>query len=314
MKATSNGRRLLPERGNFNNPDVLVRSWYPVARSREVKKGKVRSFDLSSRRISLYRNGAGVIHALDARCPHLGADLGHGSVVGDVVRCAFHGWQFGPDGRCLRAPGLEPAPPRRTRSYPVEERWGFVWLFNGPRPTFGLPGTPPGLRAVRLPSRTIRCHPHLVIANGLDATHFEALHEMEFTDPPRLVVEDEFRISLKLRGRPRSVLARRLVGGADISARFTTMGASLAWSSVLQPVRFHVLFSARPSPEGFSEPAVVAFLPRRADLALRATALMYILLRDDDKILDGIRFHPGYTGNDAALETFAGAVDAMEVW
>ena len=314
MKATSNGRRLLPERGNFNNPDVLVRSWYPVARSREVKKGKVRSFDLSSRRISLYRNGAGVIHALDARCPHLGADLGHGSVVGDVVRCAFHGWQFGPDGRCLRAPGLEPAPPRRTRSYPVEERWGFVWLFNGPRPTFGLPGTPPGLRAVRLPSRTIQCHPHLVIANGLDATHFEALHEMEFTDPPRLVVEDEFRISLKLRGRPRSVLARRLVGGADISARFTTMGASLAWSSVLQPVRFHVLFSARPSPEGFSEPAVVAFLPRRADLALRATALMYILLRDDDKILDGIRFHPGYTENDAALETFAGAVDAMKVW
>jgi hypothetical protein len=177
-----------------------------------------------------------------------------------------------------------------------------------------LPGTPPGLRAVRLPSRTIRCHPHLVIANGLDATHFEALHGMEFTDPPRLVVEDEFRISLKLRGRPRSVLARRLVGGADISARFTTMGASLAWSSVLQPVRFHVLFSARPSPEGFSEPAVVAFLPRRADLALRASALMYILLRDDDRILDGITFHPGYTENDAALETFADAVDAMEVW
>jgi hypothetical protein len=58
----------------------------------------------------------------------------------------------------------------------------------------------------------------------------------------------------------------------------------------------------------------VAFLPRRADLALRATALMYILLRDDDRILDGIRFHPGYTENDAALETFADAVDAMEVW
>jgi hypothetical protein len=137
---------------------------------------------------------------------------------------------------------------------------------------------------------------------------------MEFTTPPRLVVDDEFRISLKLYGRPRSALARRLVGGAQVSARFTTMGASLAWSTVFEPVRFHVLFSARPSPEGFCEPAVVAFLPRRADLALRATALMYALLRDDDKILDGIRFHPGYTENDAALETFAKAVDAMEVW
>jgi hypothetical protein len=47
---------------------------------------------------------------------------------------------------------------------------------------------------------------------------------------------------------------------------------------------------------------------------LRATALMYTLLRDDDRILDGIRFHPGYTANDAGLETFARAVDAMEVW
>jgi phenylpropionate dioxygenase-like ring-hydroxylating dioxygenase large terminal subunit len=313
MRATDKGRHLAPARGNFNNPNVLVRSWYPIARTSEVKKGKVRSFDLADRRVALYRNGAGTIHALDARCPHLGADLGHGSVVGDGVRCAFHGWQFGPDGGCRHAPGLMPAPQRRTRSYPVEEKWGFVWLFNGPLPLFELPATPPGLRTVRLPSRTIRCHPHLVIGNGLDATHFEVLHGMEFTAPPRLTVEDGVRIALDLQGRPRSALARRLIGSAQVSARFTTIGASLAWSTVFEPVRFHVLFSARPSPEGFCEPAVVAFLPRRADLAMRATALMYILLRDDDKILDGLRFHSGYTQNDAALETFASAVDAMEV-
>ena len=314
MRATDKGRHLAPVWGNFNNPNVLVRSWYPIARTSEVKKGKVRSFDLANRRVALYRNGTGTIHALDSRCPHLGADLGHGSVVGDGVRCAFHGWQFGPDGVCRHAADPVPAPPRRTRSYPVEERWGFVWLFNGPRPLFGLPGTPRGLRAVRLPSRTIRCHPHLVLANGLDATHFEVLHGVEFTSPPRIVVDDGFRISLELNGRPRSALARRLAGGAKVSASFTTIGASLAWTTVFEPVRFHVLFSARPSPEGFCEPVVVAFLPRRADLALRATALMYTLLRDDDRILDGIRFHPGYTANDAGLETFARAVDAMEVW
>jgi len=33
-----------------------------------------------------------------------------------------------------------------------------------------------------------------------------------------------------------------------------------------------------------------------------------------DTVLDGIQFHPGYTENDAALETFARAVDGMEVW
>lgn len=311
--ATSNGSRLTPEQSNFHNPGVLVQSWYAIARSREVKMGRLRSFDLSNRRIALYRGGARTVHALDARCPHLGADLSHGSVTENGVRCAFHGWRIGSDGRCKHAPGLEYVPQRGVRSYPVAERWGFVWLFNGPRPLFELPATPDRLRSVRLPSRTIRCHPHLVVGNGLDATHFETLHDVEFTSAPRLVVEDRFRISLEMRGRPRRTYLRRLVAG-EMYARFTTIGASLAWAEVFEPVRFAVLFSARPTPEGFCEPAVVAFLPRRADLALRATTLMYTLLRDDDTLLDGIRFHPGYTENDAALETFARAVDGMEVW
>ena len=88
-------------------------------------------------------------------------------------------------------------------------------------------------------------------------------------------------------------------------ASFTTLGASLAWAEVLEPVYFCTLFSALPTPEGFCEPAVGAFLPRRPDLALRATALMYTLLRDDDKVLNDIRFRPGYTEQDAAFETFA---------
>ena len=181
------------QRRVFNNPDVVARSWYPVARSRQIKRGKVRSFNVLNRRIALYRDASGRIHVLDARCPHLGADLGRGTVEGDSLRCAFHGWGFGPDGHCRHAPGLEDVPKRRMRAYLVEERWGIAWLFNGPEPLFALPQTPKGLRVARLPSRTIRCHPHLVVANGLDSTHFEALHGMDFSEPPRLTVHDGFR-------------------------------------------------------------------------------------------------------------------------
>ena len=244
--ATSNGSRLTPEQSNFHNPGVLVQSWYAIARSREVKMGRLRSFDLSNRRIALYRGGARTVHALDARCPHLGADLSHGSVTENGVRCAFHGWRIGSDGRCKHAPGLEYVPQRGVRSYPVAERWGFVWLFNGPRPLFELPATPDRLRSVRLPSRTIRCHPHLVVGNGLDATHFETLHDVEFTSAPRLVVEDRFRISLEMRGRPRRTYLRRLVAG-EMYARFTTIGASLAWAEVFEPVRSIVTRFASPS-------------------------------------------------------------------
>lgn len=320
VEATTNGaartRPTKQRRRVFNNPAVVARSWYPVARSRQVKPGKVRSFEVLNRRIALYRDAFGTLRALDARCPHLGADLGHGSVEGDGLQCTFHGWGFGPDGRCRHAPGLDVAPPRRVRAYPVEERWGFVWLFNGPEPLFPLPETPGGLRPTRLPSRTIRCHPHLVVANGLDATHFEALHGMDFSEPPRLTVHDGVRISLHLKGRPRSPRLRALTGSGnrDVVASFTTLGASLAWAEVLEPVYFCTLFSALPTPEGHCEPAVVAFLPRRPDLALRATSLMYTLLRDDDKVLNDIQFLPGYTERDAAFETFARAVDAMETW
>jgi hypothetical protein len=56
------------------------------------------------------------------------------------------------------------------------ERWGFVWVFNGPTPRFDLPSTEPGIqwRAFALPPQTIRCHPHLVLANGLDLTSHRA--------------------------------------------------------------------------------------------------------------------------------------------
>ena len=42
---------------------------------------------------------------MDAYCPHLGAHLGHGGrVEGGAVRCPFHAWLWGGDGRCLEVP------------------------------------------------------------------------------------------------------------------------------------------------------------------------------------------------------------------
>ena len=80
---TSETRGRYTGRANFNNPAVVVQSWYVAGRSESLPRGKVRSFDLGNRRIAVYRDTAGVLHALDARCPHLGADLGHGRVVGN---------------------------------------------------------------------------------------------------------------------------------------------------------------------------------------------------------------------------------------
>ena len=80
--APANGRSL-PAQTRFNNPNVVVQSWYVAARSADVRPGQVKSFNLLNRRITLFRDEKRASHAVDARCPHLGADLGHGRMNGD---------------------------------------------------------------------------------------------------------------------------------------------------------------------------------------------------------------------------------------
>ena len=299
----------------FADPAQVTQSWFVVATSKAVRPGTVRSFDALGRRFALYRTEAGSLHALDASCPHLGADLGEGRVVDDTVQCAFHGWRLGPDGTCRHAPGLAAPPDRCVRSYPVQERWGLVWLFNGERPLFDLPGPPPEarVRVVRPPSQTIRCHPHLVVANGLDTGHFQALHGMRLTDEPTLMVEPPYRVAVGLRGHPRSPTLRRLTGTmkADIEATFSTLGGHLAWLEVAAPMRFWVLFTARPTPEGCAT-QVVLFLPRGL-AALRAFATLYLFLHDDRRILDTLDFRPDFVETDAPMAAFARLTNQLPV-
>lgn len=305
----------------FANPALVSRSWFPILRSCHLAPRGVRRVELARRRLVAYRDGTGAAHVLDARCPHLGADLAQGSVDGDGLRCAFHGWCFGPDGRCRDAPG-HPAPPdRRTRAYPVAERWGLVWLFNGPEPLFPLPDVPDvpdGARAfaVRLPSQRIRSHPHLVLGNGLDVSHYEHLHGMRLTGPAQ-VTTGPFGVTVALRGRPASRLWQILSGStsSDIEASFTTVGGSLAWASVRSPLRFDVLFSGRPHADGGCLTQTIFFLRRRPGAEwVRALGLMLTLLHDDRRVLERLEFRPAFTDADGPLRAYARVVDGLGTW
>jgi len=302
----------------FANPGATARSWYPALRSRTLRRGQIHSFDLRDRQLAIYRDCDGKPHAIDARCPHLGADLSLGTVTGTSVRCAFHGWCFGADGRCEHAPASPTPPTRRVRVYPCEERWGLVWMFNGPSATFPLPSPEPDRRwwSLTLPPQRVRCHPHLVLANGLDITHYETLHDMVFTQPPDLEV-GAHEVSVTMRGRPRSAFWRFVAGAhrGDVVARFSTIGGSLAWTTVLSPVRFHVLFSGRPDREGHCVTRTVMLFPRvlHAD-CLRAVGLMAMLLHDDRRVLDSIDFRPDFYAGDEPLRAFARVVDSLGAW
>ena len=48
-----------------------------------------------------FRATDGSVGLVSPRCPHRGADLFFGRNEEGGIRCAYHGWKFATDGRCL---------------------------------------------------------------------------------------------------------------------------------------------------------------------------------------------------------------------
>ncbi len=143
------------------------------------------------RRLVAFRTASGRFAVLDAHCAHLGADLGGGCVVGESIRCPFHNWEYGTDGRCTRIPITTSIPiTARQASYPVVERHGFVFVFNGPKPLFDLPFFDEVDENDLTPARpfgaVLACPWYMVGSNSFDVQHFRAAHDRRLASEPRV--------------------------------------------------------------------------------------------------------------------------------
>src|SRR5262245_11549891 len=117
--------------------DPLTRNpigWFAVGTSRELAPGTAVAVDAHGKELVLFRTERGKVGVLDAYCPHLGTHLGHGGTVdGECVRCPFHRWAFGADGRCTDIPYAKKVPPAaRTAAYDVVERNGVILAWFHP--------------------------------------------------------------------------------------------------------------------------------------------------------------------------------------
>lgn len=112
--------------------------WYPVAFSHEVAD-KPFPARLLDERLVIYRVGNTIAAARDL-CLHRGVPLSMGTIEGDHLVCAYHGLRYDGDGRCVCVPahpGAAIPPKLRLQSYPVQERYGLVWvrlIDDGPKP------------------------------------------------------------------------------------------------------------------------------------------------------------------------------------
>lgn len=163
-------------------------SWYVFCRSSDLARGPY-SRDFLGERLVAYRTSSGKVIVMDARCSHLGSDLGAGRIVADGLRCPFHDWEYGCDGVCRRIPAQDEIPAfARQRCYPAEERHGLVFLFNAPQPLFPLPFfagvSPEELIRSRPFGTVLDCPWYVSGANAFDLQHFRAAHDRRLVEEP----------------------------------------------------------------------------------------------------------------------------------
>lgn len=313
----------------FNNPDVLPSSWYAVLPSSAVKRGQVKKTTLLDRPIAIFRGENNEVYAVDGRCPHLGADLSRGCVIGNNLQCEFHHWVFNGQGQCEKIPSQKFIPPSaKTFAYPVQERYGFIWLYNGPKPAFPIPffeqWDHAQLKAFRLPQIVFKCHSHIAACNGLDIEHMRSLHNMKFIEEPVLTQLDFYRIQVKynMAFGGKSVMDKivRACLGESFILNFTTWGGNMAMGEVAHK-HFPILmiFNHVPHSGGGTKCNSFFFLPKEKSffgepnyfkLPFLLLIMNHFLVADMD-LFNTIRFWPRLIEKDEPLRLFIQQVNQM---
>nr|MDP9114058.1 Rieske 2Fe-2S domain-containing protein [Acidobacteriota bacterium] len=113
------------------NGKYLRRFWYPVSRVADLQPGRAIVVKLLSEKFTLYRGETGEFHLTEFSCPHRQTQLSVGYVEGDSIRCLYHGWKFGADGKCIERPADGSSGNIKIRAYPTREYLGLVYVFIG---------------------------------------------------------------------------------------------------------------------------------------------------------------------------------------
>jgi 3-ketosteroid 9alpha-monooxygenase subunit A len=168
----------------------FARGWFIVATSQELTREEPLRLVYFDRKMVAFRSPDGTAHVLDGICPHMAAEIGVDGIVDEGgVRCPYHHWRYGPDGRCNHIPYSDSIPPQaKVHSYPVREVNGAILIWNDPEfgePDYEVPviaelddpqWVPWDLLRIDVPTT-----PREIVDNIADYGHFEPTHHCKPT-------------------------------------------------------------------------------------------------------------------------------------
>jgi phenylpropionate dioxygenase-like ring-hydroxylating dioxygenase large terminal subunit len=185
---------------------TMRRFWHPVMYGRDLVDEPRQAF-LLGEQLVLVRFSDGIRVFRDI-CVHRGTALSLGWIDDDKLVCAYHGWTYGPDGRCVRIPARhgDTIPSRaRLTGFPAEERDGLIWVCLEPEPLMPPPSFPefsdPAYRVVAGPVYDWACSAPRRLENFVDFAHFAWVHEgiLGTRDHPEVPEHDVWRAGPELR-------------------------------------------------------------------------------------------------------------------
>jgi vanillate O-demethylase monooxygenase subunit len=174
-----------------NAPDLaaaLACFWHPVCTLEELTEARPSGrgplpVTLLDQRLAVAIGDDGPFVLRD-RCIHRSTALSVGEVDGTGLRCAYHGWRFGPDGRCDDIPSMPDGPvPSRARvdAFRAAIAHGLVWVLLDDRLDPPVPACPafddPTLRVVAGAPYTWPTAAPRRVENFVDLAHFAFVHD-----------------------------------------------------------------------------------------------------------------------------------------
>ncbi len=156
-------------------------AWYVACMPDEID-GKPLGRTVCGERVVFFRGPDGAVAALEDWCPHRGAPLSLGRVCEGKLVCGYHGLEMGCDGKTVAMPGQRVRGFPTLRTYPVIERYGFVWVWPGDA-SLARPEALPHLAWAEDPEWAygggvyhVKCDFRLMVDNLMDLTHEKYVH------------------------------------------------------------------------------------------------------------------------------------------
>lgn len=147
----------------------LRNCWYAAAWDHEVSRQPLARTFLGEP-VVLFRKQDGSPVALEDRCCHRALPLSMGRVVGDTLQCGYHGLEFDGSGACVRVPGQSAIPPEaRVASYPVIEKFKWIWIWMG---------DPDRADPASLPDWWRMDHPDWAVVKGCPPFYMQSNYEL----------------------------------------------------------------------------------------------------------------------------------------